>query len=327
MLTKLEILEKLPTATKEERRKLLKLARELDSDPIVQFKNQIIHGDCFEILKSIPDASIDAVITDPPYGIGLAKWDTVIDISLFTKEVKRVTNGFYSFFGQMPTMVNWINAANDERLHYCEHISWVKRANCATHPQCLNKSHESIVIYKLKKNNKFVITSGCYTDVKIPGIMFDVHSIESFSRYFQGLVTKIKTGSFGQEDCNFADTQKARFNETRKFKKMEFNRSEYAIRDVNFTNVWSFLPPYRQTGRAGKGIYNHPTEKPLEIMKRLVEMLTPEGGTVLDPFAGSGTTAIACKELGRNYICIEKELEYYQIAKQRIEATTKLDKP
>ena len=67
MLTKLEILEKLPTATKEERRKLLKLARELDSDPIVQFKNQIIHGDCFEILKSIPDGSIDAVITDPPY--------------------------------------------------------------------------------------------------------------------------------------------------------------------------------------------------------------------------------------------------------------------
>ena len=327
MLTKLEILEKLPTATKEERRELLKLARELDSDPIVQFKNQIIHGDCFEILKSIPDGSIDAVITDPPYGIGLAKWDTVIDIPLFTKEVKRVTNGFYSFFGQMPTMVNWVNAANDEKLHYCEHISWVKRANCATHPQCLNKSHESIVIYKLKKNNKFVITSGCYTDVKIPGIMFDVHSIESFSRYFQGLVTKIKTGSFGQEDCNFADTQKARFNETRKFKKMEFNRSEYAIRDVNFTNVWSFLPPYRQTGRAGKGIYNHPTEKPLEIMKRLVEMLTPEGGTVLDPFAGSGTTAIACKELGRNYICIEKELDYYQIAKQRIEATTKLDKP
>ena len=326
MLTKLEILEKLPTATKEERRKLLKLARELDSDPIVQFKNQIIHGDCFEILKSIPDGSIDAVITDPPYGIGLAKWDTAIDILLFTKEVKRVTNGFYAFFGQMPTMVNWINAANDEKLHYCEHISWVKRVNCATHSQCLNKSHESIVIYKLKKNNKFVITSGCYTDVKIPGIMFDVHSIESFSRYFQGLVTKIKTGSFGQEDCNFADTQKARFNETRKFKKMEFNRSEYAIRDVNFTNVWSFLPPYRQTGRAGKGIYNHPTEKPLEIMKRLVEMLTPEGGTVLDPFAGSGTTAVACKELGRNYICIEKELEYYQIAKQRIDATTKLDK-
>ncbi|MFO0052273.1 MAG: DNA-methyltransferase [Dolichospermum sp.] len=280
--------------------------------------NQVIHGDCFEVLKTIPDGSIDAVITDPPYGIGLAEWDSVIDIPLFTKEVKRVTNGFYAFFGQMPTMVNWINSANNEKLHYYEHISWVKRACYATHPQNLNKAHESIVIYKTKKQNKFYITQGCYTDVKIPGIMFDTHSIESFSRYFSALIAKIKTGSFGKEDCHFADTQKARFNKTRKFKKLEMSRSEYAIRDVNFTNVWSFLPPYRQTGRAGKGIYNHPTEKPLEIMKRLVEMLTPEGGTVLDPFAGSGTTALACKELNRNYICIEKEREYVDIIHQRL---------
>jgi DNA modification methylase len=54
-------------------------------------------------------------------------------------------------------------------------------------------------------------------------------------------------------------------------------------------------------------------------MKRLVEMLTPECGIVLDPFCGSGTTALACKELGRNYICIEKELEYYRIACNRLD--------
>ena len=66
--------------------------------------NQVIHGDRFEVLKDIPGGSIDAVITDPPYGIGLAKWDSVVDIPLFTKEVKRVTNGFYAFFGQMPTI-------------------------------------------------------------------------------------------------------------------------------------------------------------------------------------------------------------------------------
>ncbi|MFM6309072.1 MAG: DNA methyltransferase, partial [Dolichospermum sp.] len=64
--------------------------------------------------------------------------------------------------------------------------------------------------------------------------------------------------------------------------------------------------------------YQHPTQKPPLLISKLVEMLTDEGGTVLDPFAGSGTTALACKELGRNYICIEKELEYYQIACNRI---------
>ncbi|MFM6251272.1 MAG: DNA methyltransferase, partial [Dolichospermum sp.] len=65
--------------------------------------------------------------------------------------------------------------------------------------------------------------------------------------------------------------------------------------------------------------YQHPTQKPFLLISKLIEMLTPEGGTVLDPFAGSGTTAVACKELGRNYICIEKEREYVDIIHQRLD--------
>lgn len=63
----------------------------------------------------------------------------------------------------------------------------------------------------------------------------------------------------------------------------------------------------------------HPTVKPLALMKYLITLGLPPGGTVLDPFCGSGTTALACKELGRNYICIEKELEYYRIACNRLD--------
>ena len=62
----------------------------------------------------------------------------------------------------------------------------------------------------------------------------------------------------------------------------------------------------------------HPTVKSRHLMKYLIQLITPEGGTVLDPFAGSGTTALACKELGRNYICIEKEREYVDIIHQRL---------
>jgi DNA modification methylase len=62
----------------------------------------------------------------------------------------------------------------------------------------------------------------------------------------------------------------------------------------------------------------HPTVKSKYLMKYLIQLITPEGGTVLDPFAGSGTTALACKELGRNYICIEKEREYVDIIHQRL---------
>lgn len=63
---------------------------------------------------------------------------------------------------------------------------------------------------------------------------------------------------------------------------------------------------------------NHPTVKPIALMEYLIEMVTPKGGIVLDPFAGSGTTGLACKNLNRNFILIEKEQEYCKIAEARI---------
>lgn len=64
---------------------------------------------------------------------------------------------------------------------------------------------------------------------------------------------------------------------------------------------------------------NHPTVKPTELMKWLVKLVTPEGGVVLDPFAGSGSTLVACKMLGRDCIGIEREPEYVEIIKRRLE--------
>ena len=270
--------------------------------------NQIIHGDCFEVLKDIPDKSIDAVITDPPYGIGLAKWDTVVDIPLFTSEVKRVSTGFYAFFGQMPTMVNWINSANENKLHYCEHISWVKRMEMPCFPR-LKRKHESILIYSTDSTKRYFKQTGKYEDVKVPGLLFDIITVQAVQR----MISDLKAGIVSRISlCNFSGQFSS---ENRKLAKAH---DRLIPENVDFTNVWSFLPPIFQQGRSQKQSYVHPTEKPLEIMKRLVEMLTPEGGTVLDPFCGSGTTALACKELGRNYICIEKEKEYFDIACDRI---------
>ncbi|HUX80654.1 MAG TPA: site-specific DNA-methyltransferase, partial [Alphaproteobacteria bacterium] len=63
---------------------------------------------------------------------------------------------------------------------------------------------------------------------------------------------------------------------------------------------------------------HHPTVKPIALMKYLIKLVSREGATILDPFAGSGTTGIACKHLNRKFILIEKEQEYCEIAKQRI---------
>jgi site-specific DNA-methyltransferase (adenine-specific) len=62
----------------------------------------------------------------------------------------------------------------------------------------------------------------------------------------------------------------------------------------------------------------HPTQKPVQLISTLIQWITNPGDLVLDPFCGSETTAIACKELNRNYICIEKEKEYFDIACKRV---------
>ena len=68
----------------------------------------------------------------------------------------------------------------------------------------------------------------------------------------------------------------------------------------------------------------HPTVKPVELMKYLCRLVTPKGGTVLDPFMGSGSTGMAAKDEGFDFIGIEKEREYYEIAEARIKKTAPL---
>jgi DNA modification methylase len=65
----------------------------------------------------------------------------------------------------------------------------------------------------------------------------------------------------------------------------------------------------------------HPSQKPIKLIRGLVEQYSKKGHTILDPFMGSGTTGVACKELGRNFIGIEIEPKYFEIAKRRIENT------
>lgn len=277
--------------------------------------NQVIHGDCLEALKTLPDNSVDAVITDPPYGIGVAKWDTKIDIEAFTKEVKRVSKHFYCFFGQMPTVLNWINEANNQGLKYREHIVWVKRN--VTPSTRLSRTQESIFVYGDRA--KFYQTRGPYEDVKIPGILFDVATIEGVQRAYQEAQSIIA----GKTLKNIRGGR--RQNEFSRFGNQQIMTRHPPT--ANYTNVWSFLPPQYSKGRFMKGDNSHPTEKPVEVMKRLIEMLTPENGIVLDPFAGSFTTAIAAINTNRDYICIEKEADYVEVGKRRIEEAMREKQP
>jgi site-specific DNA-methyltransferase (adenine-specific) len=263
-------------------------------------------GDCLEVMKSMPDKSVDAIITDPPYGIGLDEWDKEINIYEFMREAKRITKNFLSYFGQMPTIANWHIQAVEASFYFLENIVWVKRM--ATPSYRLSRGQEQINIYAAGDKRNFYQVKGAYEDVKIPGILFDVLTIQSVQRHMASLRQEIKTG------------EKAFIKENTKGQKI-YNRFDSIKHPrspelVNYTNVWSFLPPKRK--HTFTEVYNHPTEKPVEIMERLIEMTSLNDHVILDPFMGSGTTGVACVQTGRNFIGIEIDPDYFAIAERRI---------
>lgn len=88
-------------------------------------------------------------------------------------------------------------------------------------------------------------------------------------------------------------------------------------RGKQMRSVWS-IPT---TPKREKVFGNHPTQKPLELMTRLIALCTLQGDAVLDPFCGSGTTGVACVSLGRNFIGIDLDQEFLDLATKRIEST------
>ena len=85
-----------------------------------------------------------------------------------------------------------------------------------------------------------------------------------------------------------------------------------------------YCPKVSQEERNNADKNTHPTVKPQELMKYLCKLVTPKGGTVLDPFMGSGSTGMAAKDEGFDFIGIEKEEEYFEIAQSRIKVTAPL---
>ena len=114
------------------------------------------------------------------------------------------------------------------------------------------------------------------------------------------------------------------------FRKVNYLSScEFAWVGSKGEKAWTFNFGYQKDmhnfmetpNKSSYGITDHPTEKPVDLIENFVRIHTNEGDTVLDCFMGSGTTGVACKNLDRNFIGIEKDPHYFDIAKQRCEGT------
>ena len=230
-------------------------------------------GDCLELMKDIPDDSIDMVLTDPPYGTTACKWDTVIDFDLMWEQLKRITkdNSAICLFGSEP-FSSALRMSNIKMFKYDWIWDKVKGGNFAILKYQPYKTHELISVFS-KKTHK-------YYPIKTP-------QKERKGKVYSNSDSAPLMYSDGKE----------------RVYKDKHPKSILTISNAN------------QKGKV------HPTQKPVALLEYLIRTYTLENEAVLDFTMGSGSTGVACKNLNRKFIGIEKDDKYFEIAKNRIENT------
>ena len=238
----------------------------------------LIQGECLEVMKSIPDASIDAVITDPPYGTTACKWDSVIDFQLMWEQLNRIIkpNGAIVLFGSEP-FSSALRMSNIKNYKY----DWIWEKS--------KSQHFAQAPYRPMTN-------------------YEVVSVFSFAGTAKNANNRMKYNPQGL----------ITFNKEVKGKKAK--HSEHRVRKTDqkkyiqeFTNYPKTVIKFNNEGNTV-----HPTQKPILLMEYLIKTYTNENETVLDFTMGSGSTGVACKNTNRNFIGIEQDEKYFNIAKDRI---------
>jgi DNA modification methylase len=233
---------------------------------------QLLHGDCLEKMKDIPDQSVDMVLTDPPYGTTACKWDTVIPFEPMWKELKRIIKpkGAICLFGSEP-FSSLLRVSNLKQFKYDWIWDKVKPGAfaIAKYRPLSNTENISVFVFGQRHNYYPIMTE----QTKRTGKIY-ASSDSASVKYNDGII--------------------------RTYDK------KYPKTLITFSN-------------ANNSSKIHPTQKPVALLEYLIKTYTLEGETVLDFTMGSGSTGIACLNTGRNFIGIEKDDKYFNIAKKRIE--------
>ena len=225
----------------------------------------LMQGDCLELMKDIPDGSIDMILADLPYGTTACKWDEIIPLDLLWEQYVRVIkdNGAIVLTASQPFTTKLIDS-NIDLFRYC----WVWNKKISGNPLLAKhqplKVHEDICVFSKKRHNYY-------------------------PQMRKGKMRKKGGGRSKLFDMEMT---------------AKYSDEYYPISIIEFSN-------------AKRGV--HPTQKPVELFEYLIKTYTNEGDTVLDNVMGSGTTGVACKNLNRNFIGMELDETYFNIAKERIE--------
>lgn len=231
----------------------------------------LLHGDCLELMKDIPDGSIDMILCDLPYGTTACKWDTIIPFAPLWEQYERVIkdNGAIVLTASQPFTTRLIGS-NFNLFRY--ELIWEKTlaSNFFMANKQPLKKHENICVFYKKQPvyNPQMEKGKPYTDKR----------------------RKRTSGVMGGEVAPKTD----------------------------IVNKGERFPSSVQVFSNGNNHSMHPTQKPVALLEYLIKTYTNENETVLDNTMGSGSTGVACVNTNRNFIGMELDDKYFEIAKRRI---------
>jgi site-specific DNA-methyltransferase (adenine-specific) len=233
-------------------------------------------GDALEVLRELPDSSVDACVTDPPYGVTSLEWDVPVEGWMW--EVDRILKptGSLWIFGSMRSLAPLVADAERGRLgpwRYAQEIVWEKHNGSNFMADRFRRVHElAAQFYRGEWRHVF----------KERVVTMDARK--------RTVRAKARPSHLGQIDA-----------------------TPYLSYDGGPRLQRSVIYARSEHGRA-----LHPTQKPLGILRPLIQFSCPVGGTVLDPFAGSGSVGLAARELGCRSVLIELDEHYVEMAARRL---------
>ena len=242
---------------------------------------KLIQGNCLEVMPTLQDGSIDMVMCDPPYGTTACKWDSIIPLETMWEQLKRVIkpNGAIVLFGSEP-FSSVLRMSNIKNYKYDWFWHKNKPSGAMTAKKMPMKAIENICVFYEKLP--------IYNPTMVERNEAELKRLSKKSVKTVG--TEVDGRAWGKSGNR------------------EDNKLKYPRNVIDIKTVFN----------RSKEKVNHPTQKPVALMEYLIKTYTNEGETVLDFTMGSGTTGVACKNLSRDFIGIELNPEYFEIAKKRI---------
>jgi site-specific DNA-methyltransferase (adenine-specific) len=312
--------------------------------------NVVYQGDCLDVMPTLPDKSVDLIVTDPPYNIGKdKKWDKwkkqeayrdwLGSCFLECQRVLKDNGSFYWFHNDMEQIAElmvWIK--KNTEFVFKQMIVWNKRFDNAKNKGFLDGFVEVGGLRNYQKMAEYCLFYTFQDETGLTTVMLDTNNFTSLRQYFKDYQEALgmslpeinkalghrkaehsfywKSTQWGMPTPEtYAELAKLPINNEFVRREYEDLRREYEDLRYTFNNKKTHhsVWNYEITGKNG-----HKTPKPIELIENIVNHSSNEGDTIFDCFGGSGTTAIACINTKRNYILIEKEPEYIEIINDRI---------